>query len=111
MLNHSCLFGIADGPLIKILRRKFPAPGWINDALDLRREQQRKAEKVLRAVPGQNRERTLRFFHLFEVSPALVFCGLSVICGHGESAPEVHQDRPDRSRKMMRDPARFGGGV
>ncbi len=107
VLDHARLSGVPDGSLIQVQRRRVTA----RDALDLRREQQRLAEKVLRAVLRQYRKRCSRLLHLLEIGRSLVLRGVSVVCGEREAVPEIERDGPDRSGETIHHPAGDFGGV
>src|SRR6266566_8924021 len=98
VLEHARLPGVANGSLIQVQRCEGPA----GDALDLRREQQPLAAEVLSAVLRQNRKRCPSLFHLLEVGRSLVGGGAGVVRGQRETIPEIEQDRPDRTKEMVK---------
>ena len=99
VLKHARLPGVPDRLLVEVQRGEVPA----SDALDLRREQQRLAEKVFRAALRQDLKRLLRLCHLLAIRPSLLVRGVGVIRGQRETVPEIELDRPDRPRQMIHD--------
>src|SRR6266705_3277694 len=107
VLEHARLLRVPDGSFVQIQRGKVPT----GDALNLRRQQQRLAEKVLRAVFREDRKRGLRRLHLLQIGPSLILSGIRVSRGRRETIPEIELDGPDRPRQMVHHVACDAGGV
>ena len=106
VLERARLRGVPDGALVQVERREL-LPG---ETGVLRREEQRLAEKVLRAVLREDRKRLPHPFQFREIDPSLILGGVGVVRRQGEAIPEIEHDGPDRSGQMIHHFACGAGG-